>query len=185
MQSLLTTTAPALTSPDLDSIVISFPNLDSIVVTPPNLDSIILNDPNLESIVVNDPSLDSVVVTPSNLDSIEEDEPVVIGSVEWGGVDWSDSVVVTPPDLDSIVLNDPNLDSVDEDEPVVSGSVESGQIIVDNNKTPSVQIIGPRPVYHQITNVKGPVIGDDASEREQLKYFLRLATEKLKAYIHG
>ena len=37
----------------------------------------------------------------------------------------------------------------------------------------------------QVTDVRGPVIGDDASEKEQLKAYLRLARDRLKAYIDG
>ena len=100
----------------------------------------------------------------------------------------------TTPDLQSIVIcSSSSCRSVKKPTnkrkvEVIGETEESGQIVIDNDTaTPSVQIIGPRPVYLQVTDVRGPVIGDGAtrSQKEELKILLKLARDRLKAYIEG
>jgi len=91
------------------------------------------------------------------------------------------------PDLDSVVICDEICREALKNQDKLIGREESGQILVSNsNQGPAFTIIGPKPVYYQVSNVQGPVIvRDDANEREQLKVYLRLARDRLKHYIEG
>ena len=65
----------------------------------------------------------------------------------------------------------------------------AGQIIIDDegghHGHGHVSIIGPRPVYFQMSNVNGPIVGGPTKEKEELKFLLSLARDRLKAYING
>jgi len=189
--------------PDLDSIVITSSPTKSTnspplsIQTSTSKPSFVTFSPGVV------PDLDSIVITSSPTKSTNS--PLFPIQTSTQSTFFPSLQPGVTPDLDSVVicdalcreqqaflnnqqalLNNPEALFNIQDETI--GSDESGQIIVSNpnpNQAPSVTIIGPKPVYVQVADVRGPVIRDDANEREQLKVYLRLARDRLKAYIGG
>ena len=68
---------------------------------------------------------------------------------------------------------------------LLNEDTSGGQIIINQNdpqKPPSVQIIGPKPVYLQAANMRGPV-NDKLSERQQLAALLKQTINRLQSYL--
>ena len=164
------------------------PALDSIVITS---SPIICSTPSpvvtsSEPVVVTSsgttPDLMSIVITSSPTKSTLFPVPITTTFRPTTKPELNSTVICSTPGCRKGENGKENIEVIGENE-------ESGQIVIDNaSKTPSVQIIGPRPVYFQVTDVRGPVIGDAAatrSQKEELKILLKLARDRLKAYIEG
>ena len=68
---------------------------------------------------------------------------------------------------------------------LLNEDTSGGQIIINQNdpqKPPSVQIIGPKPVFLQAANMRGPV-NNNLSERQQLTALLKQTINRLQSYL--
>ena len=191
-----TTTLRPGQTPDLEAIVITS---DPEIVTRPTTTLNPGQTSDLESIVV---TSSPIKVTTSKTTLKPGFSPVDLESIviTSSPVKATTKFTISPtstkftgrPDLESVVVTSrPSLSR-----PVVLAGEDlglgagAGQIILGEDppgpQPPSVQIIGPRPVYFQVTNVRGPVIGGNSDqETQELKILLKLARDRLKAYIDG